>query len=958
MTTYQNSFEGGSNGTGITVGNSGGASGDAWTAVDTSGTVTYSTTGASLGALGCQVTTGAGATGMYWSITGSRQAAMRTDYYVTSLPGAGLRVMSFLNAALSSNYLAIACSSAGVLSAIDNAGLTVASTAGNIVAGVYYRFEMKLDNTTSGSQTATFDAYLVGSTTPLSSLALSVNDSAVNGRFGGGNIATAYFGKQTGATVATVYYDNCGAQTNTTSYMGPVASTVTWTATDSIGLDEYGAAASMSTWTSTDGTGVSDSTTWTVAAPYVPGPPTTLVEVEFTTGVWTDISTWVSGDSIEIAVGKDSAAGEMLPGTLDLTVDNTDGTWTPDNPLSSLYPNLVEGKRIRVTVSKGSVSDVRFVGRLTEIVPDFPEELAQCETRLSAVDLLGELARMTDLPSMPRFAAESLIRSTSAGAYYPLTDDGAVSTFATGAVGSTATGVAALTPVRLSTAGEVSYASDDTAPGADGSCVALSTDAAITGTLPTSGLASVMVAAHLVAGQPGNILALGTRKPESYVSGVGWTQQSVVLTWDGSSRVTLYLNGSNQGYLPVTEGWHWVGADSTGMNIDGASSGALGAAASLTRITLGGGGQMSFRDLVLNVTSYSGILFRSMIDTGASLAQITSDVQTMLILRGFKGLLSWSSPSGPSSMRSLPPATAGKNGLEVLAQLANCQSGIAFHNYTSADTQSVQLVAKAESRPVSPLLSVDIDGDGVSGPTVSRDVFGTLSSATVSNRSASVTVGDSTASTDAASSSLEATAAMPNDVAAIASDRLAASKYNRLRVSEITIDLATAAHNLFQPFFGIAPGSRLRLTNLVAAYFGSSTGDGYVLGWKERPGVDGYQATFTLAAADAPPEARYDDATYGRYSAGTSMTLTSSITNSGTSVSITTAAGKPTLTTNASMYPLDLVIDGERVTVASAPAGSSSPQTVTVTRGVAPTVAVAHSAGAQIDVWYAATYAL
>jgi hypothetical protein len=110
--------------------------------------------------------------------------------------------------------------------------------------------------------------------------------------------------------------------------------------------------------------------------------------------------------------------------------------------------------------------------------------------------------------------------------------------------------------------------------------------------------------------------------------------------------------------------------------------------------------------------------------------------------------------------------------------------------------------------------------------------------------------------------------------------------------------------------------------------------------------------------ADAPPEARYDDATYGRYSAGTSMTLTSSITNSGTSVSITTAAGKPTLTTNASMYPLDLVIDGERVTVASAPAGSSSPQTVTVTRGVAPTVAVAHSAGAQIDVWYAATYAL
>lgn len=958
MTTYQNSFEGGSNGTGITIGNSGGASGDAFTAVDTSGTVTFSTTGAFHGTLGMQIVTGAAATGAYYAITGSRQAAMRCYYYVTSLPSAGLRVMAFLNSGLSSNYCAIAVSSAGVLTMIDNAGAVVATSAGSISAGTWYRLEMKLDNTTSGSQTANFDAYLGDGTSAISNLSLSANDSAVHGRFGGGNIATAYFGKQTGATIATIYYDDCKAVTNTTSYIGAAAATVTWTATDSIGIDEYGAAASIPTWVSTDGTGVSDSTTWTVAAPYVPGPPTTLVEIEFTAGVWTDISTSVQGDSIEIVVGKDSAAGDMQPGTLDLTVDNIDGTWTPDNPLSSLYPNLVEGKRIRVTVSKGSVSDIRFVGRLTSIVPDFPEELAQCETRLSAVDLLGELARMTGLPSMPRFAAESLIRSTSAGAYYPLTDDGAVSTFATGAVGSTATGVAALTPVRLSTAGEVSYASDDTAPGADGSCVALSTDAAITGTLPTSGLASVMVAAHLVAGQPGNILALGTRKPESYVSGVGWTQQSVVLTWDGSSRVTLYLNGSNQGYLPVTEGWHWVGADSTGMNIDGVSSGALGSASSLTRITLGGGGQMSFRDLVLNVTSYSGILFRSMIDTGASLAQITSDVQTMLILRGFKGLLAWSSPNGPTFMRSLPPATAGKNGLEVLAQLANSQSGIAFHNYSSADTQTVQLVSKADSRPVNPLLSVDIDGDGVSGPTVSRDVYGTLSSATVSNRSSSVTVGDAAASSDAASGSLEATAAMPNDVAAIASDRLAASKYNRLRVSEITIDLATAAHNLFQSFFGIVPGSRLRLTNLVAAYFGSTVGDGYVLGWKERPGVSGYQATFTLAAADAPAEGRFDDAIYGRYAAGGTMTLTSGITNAGTSVSITTAAGKPTLTTSAGAYPLDIVIDGERMTIASAPAGSSSPQTVTVTRGVAPTVAVAHSAGAPVEVWNAASYAL
>ena len=37
-----------------------------------------------------------------------------------------------------------------------------------------------------------------------------------------------------------------------------------------------------------------------------------------------------------------------------LPTENADGTYTPDNPLSSLYPNLVEGKKVRVAVTKGS----------------------------------------------------------------------------------------------------------------------------------------------------------------------------------------------------------------------------------------------------------------------------------------------------------------------------------------------------------------------------------------------------------------------------------------------------------------------------------------------------------------------------------------------------------------------------------------------------------------------------
>ena len=72
-------------------------------------------------------------------------------------------------------------------------------------------------------------------------------------------------------------------------------------------------------------------------------PNSYVVEVELTAGVWTDITTSVVGDSIEITVGKDSLAGDIQPGALDLILDNFDGTWTPDNPLSTYDPNVVEG---------------------------------------------------------------------------------------------------------------------------------------------------------------------------------------------------------------------------------------------------------------------------------------------------------------------------------------------------------------------------------------------------------------------------------------------------------------------------------------------------------------------------------------------------------------------------------------------------------------------------------------
>lgn len=95
--------------------------------------------------------------------------------------------------------------------------------------------------------------------------------------------------------------------------------------------------------------------------------------------------------------------------------------------------------------------------------------------------------------------------------------------------------------------------------------------------------------------------------------------------------------------------------------------------------------------------------------------------------------------------------------------------------------------------------------------------------------------------------------------------------------------------------------------------------------------------------------AEYDSDDLGRYADDPgSITLNSAITDTATSVVIVTEADCPPLTNTD--LPVDVSIGGERATV-TAVSSASSPQTLTVTRGVAPTYPVAHDAGCVVSVW-------
>jgi hypothetical protein len=173
-----------------------------------------------------------------------------------------------------------------------------------------------------------------------------------------------------------------------------------------------------------------------------------------------------------------------------------------------------------------------------------------------------------------------------------------------------------------------------------------------------------------------------------------------------------------------------------------------------------------------------------------------------------------------------------------------------------------------------------------------------------------------------------------------------------LRIESFTVDLVTAANDLYSAHFSLYPQARIRITGLPTTIFGVSYMDLLVQGWTEKYTTTGVQVTYDTTPADSPGAGVVEDTVYGRV-AGTAMTTVGSLTSSSTSVAFTMTAGE-VFSTTAGDFPMDVTIDSERITLPSAPASGSAPSFTGITRGVAPSIAVAHAATAPVQIWKAA----
>lgn len=253
MALLQNTAESGlANGTDVTVANSGGGAGDAFTTV--SGTAfTYESAAAIRGSLGFLVNVAASATTYraWQSVAGASTAcAVRAGFYFPSFTANAQSLVNIRSSGGGTSLFHLMVNSTGTLSILsDVSSTTLGTTAAALSTATNYRIEFGVTNPTTTTGTVTLRAYTWGTNTVVASLDLTgVNLGAAVA------MGACRFGRPAAIGSAYTYrLDDVAFQTGSATLIGPPAagnvapsagadqtnvepgSTVTITATDTDG---------------------------------------------------------------------------------------------------------------------------------------------------------------------------------------------------------------------------------------------------------------------------------------------------------------------------------------------------------------------------------------------------------------------------------------------------------------------------------------------------------------------------------------------------------------------------------------------------------------------------------------------------------------------------------------------------------------------------------------------------
>lgn len=317
--------------------------------------------------------------------------------------------------------------------------------------------------------------------------------------------------------------------------------------------------------------------------------PNTKVEIAFDSGyttpaasrTWTDVSAWVESQyGLTINRGRADEISQIQPSILSLTLDNTDGRFTPEKTGGAYYPNVKKGRPIRVTSTYNAVQYVRFVGYINEWPVVWPDSTSATSTvTITASSRMARLGVSAELKSI----VEEEILVDSPEAYYTLGEPAE----ATSAADSSGKAAPALTMAGAGT--DVTFGTA-TGPGTDGLTAATFAGAKYLAATLNTALTdfslklyfSTATTGETMVSYSGGLLAIAT------TSGTGITaavQGTLLTTGDAvadslvhcvevtrsGTALSLYLDGVSKDTdvngTAIAAGDLWVGSGSLGAAV-------------------------------------------------------------------------------------------------------------------------------------------------------------------------------------------------------------------------------------------------------------------------------------------------------------------------------------------------------------------------------------------------------
>lgn len=729
---------------------------------------------------------------------------------------------------------------------------------------------------------------------------------------------------------------------------------------------------------------------------------------------WVDVTGSVElGDAaLEETFGASGQFADVAASTVSFQLDNVDGAFTPDNPASPHYGRLTEGAAMRWIASSyinsaGLIRSRWMTGEITSLLPAFPGDVAAwSRVIVSGVDLLARLERhelrdvlteqtlydnaqalwLLDDPLGSEVAAESSRYTVD-----PLTPAGNVAQI--GWSGGNGLAFDGLPTLALN--------GDIEAP-----------RGWLTGTLP-GGYTMVELwftitadALHTGVSETPILFASTTGTGETrtiYLTDAGRLRQngslaeSKVVT-DGQVHHVLYL------YDPT---FNVLGLELDGSSFSSPPLGSAQPAVTGATIHVGGYGDVNLSGFA-NPVAWPGTISRVAVGNNADRAawrqhyalgttmQETTRQRIARLLSflggnpvsaladspaypmsgGYRWLTALSSGAVDkfSDVIVGPQETQGKSVLAALQEVMRLEGGRMWTHQlddratgvTRVDPTSDSVIVfggRGTYRPAAVALTLDVEGDLDGQPKLERNARGQVAIVTASARTRAVTVTDTAIRSRIGNVSAQVAvpAAAQLELLFMAQDRIAQTAQVRLRLVGLSIDPATGptaardapfAHVQFgtrwAPLLALSHGDRLRLVGLPVKQLGFGQIDGYFVGATVMHSIGGSRYQLRFSAADMPAESLIGDDLYGRAAADGDLKLNAGITASATSMQVKfTSVG---LSVDSGDYPLDLDVAGERVTVAAAPAGATSPQTVSIARAVGVTAARAHVTDDLVDV--------